>query len=334
MPLSANPCGVADDAPSLWAKHICLDPVSKDIRGELGLLDRDLQKCERPPCETLKTDHSLKVRVGSHQPCDSEHGRLLDGVLFIRRLVTAWSSPSPEARGIHTGDFTWTDGALGAFRIEGRMSGMTNVGTHREPAFDPCQKCQAPGFMEGRLCGRIVRAADKRLIDCQVVAAYRLRFDPSSGFGDSAVEGTMEGVVVCSCGTGRDCVEFQSFPAASHPNPWTVAGWELQVFDFSGAPTATVDVTAMGSAYTGVNSSFNTRINLAAAANLVDITLVHFAAPARVTALDGGGGVVAAATMTAAGVPETLSLNGAGIVTVVVEAPNNETLILEICTAN
>ena len=103
--------------------------------------------------------------------------------------------------------------------------------------------------------------------------------------------------------------------------------------DFSGTPTAIADVVTWG-AFTGLNAGFETRITLASPADTVDITLAHFSAPATVTALDGAGTVVDTETMTATGgAAVTLHLSGGGIEALVVQAPQNETLILEICTS-
>jgi hypothetical protein len=321
--------GCLDDARRLWDERVCLRPVSKDVRGDLRLWHRELQTCDDEDCRTLKTDHGLKLEVHAHEPCDSRASGLLDGVLVVRRLVTAFVDGSGENRGVHTGAFDWVGSDA---RVRGTLSGTTNVGTHREPAFDPCQECHASGYMEGRLCGRIVKARDDRLRGCRVAASYRLRFDPSQGATDSAVTGTIEGLIVCACDT-QECVDLTGFPVMSHANPWVVGSLTFLVHDFSGAPTATADVVTWG-AFTGLNAGFETRIALASPAEEVDVTLVHFAAPATVVALDGAGGVVDTETMTAAGgVAETLHLSGGGIEALTVTAPQDETLILQICTS-
>ncbi len=87
-------------------------------------------------------------------------------------------------------------------------------------------------------------------------------------------------------------------------------------------------------AITGLNANFETGITLANPASNVSITLVHFSSRATVVALDGGGVAVDSQTMVAAGgVVETLHLSGAGIESLIVRAPQNETLILEICAS-
>ena len=322
------PCKNLDDAPKLWNQRMCLEPVSKNLRGELHLLKNERQECETPPCVTLKTDHALKLEIFSHDPCDSEVGQRLDGVFVVRELVHAFNEPTAESRGIHTGAFTWSTGSI---EIVGEMSGMTNVGTHREPVFDPCQECHDPGYMEGRLCGRIVKAEDKRLVGCLVTAVYRLRFDHSVEFQDTAVQGTLEGAVVCPCEGKGKCIDFTSFDESKNPNPWMLDGCEFFVADASGAPAGNAEITSIGGTVNGLNAGHELRIQLASPASAVSITLINFSTPSQVLAFSTGGVLVGAATMTVSGTPETLTLAGADIATVVVRSPQNETLVLEFC---
>ena len=210
------------------------------------------------------------------------------------------------------------------------MSGMTNVGTHRQPVFDPCQECHDPGYMEGRLCGRIVKADDQRLLGCQVVGAYRFRFDPSEGFQDTGIRGSLEGAVVCTCGRGK-CVNFRSFAVADHPNPWEINGCTFHVFDHQDVPTANTSVVAMGGAFNGLNAGYRTRIELPGPATEVSVTVINYSTPPVVAALDAGGNVVDSAVVSSAGSPETVVLTGSGIEAVEIRSPQNETLILEFC---
>jgi hypothetical protein len=197
--MSDTSCADLEDHRKLWQTRMCLFPVSKDLRGELQLIDSELQECNIQQCRTFKTEHMLTVDVVRNhrdERCDSNLAEGLNGRLVVCPLVTALIDDG-ENRGTHTGDFVW-QGATA--RVEGVLSGMTNVGTHRGQPFDPsCQDCFQPGFMEGRLCGQIVRTTEERLVGCTVTAAYRLQFDASQSFGDSGVEGTLEGVIVCAC---------------------------------------------------------------------------------------------------------------------------------------
>jgi hypothetical protein len=100
-------------------------------------------------------------------------------------------------RGFHAGDFVWQ--GVPGLQVVGRISGVTNVGTHRAPAFKDCQKCDDKGVMEGRLCGQIASTSNVALNGCQVIAAYRINFDPGAAGGQGAVRGTLEGMIICSC---------------------------------------------------------------------------------------------------------------------------------------
>jgi hypothetical protein len=185
-----------DDPITIQQKGWCLTAVSKDTRGELTLADSKSHQCPNPSCKTLKTIHRLKVQVAAHPPCDSHAGALLDGTLVVEKLVTVFDQDGMH-RGLHAGDFVWT-GAAGV-QVSGRLSGVTNVGTHRLAAFTDCQRCDQKGVMEGRLCGRIQSPNHPELNGCQVTAAYRITFDPSVTGGQGAVRGTMEGVILCPC---------------------------------------------------------------------------------------------------------------------------------------
>lgn len=183
-----------DDPAAIFQKPICLSPLSKDLKGELKLIETKAHKCQVPPCETLKTVHALKVEVVHHAPCDSQLAHSFDVILAVPRLVTAFEKDGSH-RGFHAGDFEWAGAGL---IVKGRISGMTNEGTHRLPIKD-CQKCNDRGIMEGRLCGQVVSAQDPALKGCQVIAAYRIKFDASIQGGSGAVFGTLEGDIICEC---------------------------------------------------------------------------------------------------------------------------------------
>jgi hypothetical protein len=185
-----------DDPATILQKEWCVSALSKDLTGTLHLADSKPHQCAKPPCKTLKTVHQLTVKVVAHAPCDSKPSSLLDGTLVVERLVTVFDTDGTH-RGLHAGDFVWT-GTPG-IQVTGRMSGVTNVGSHRAPAFTDCQKCDDKGVMEGRLCGQIASPNNPALNGCQVVADYRIKFDPATAGGQGAIRGTLEGVIVCSC---------------------------------------------------------------------------------------------------------------------------------------
>lgn len=307
-------------------ENICLSPVSKDLRGELRLLDRDLEECPDLKCKTLKAEHALELDVVGHKPCDKPP--IWDGRLKAK-LVHAFVDGSGNNRGLHAGDFSWEGPG---FQIRGTLSGVTNAGTHREPAFDKCQECYAPGYMEGRLCGQVLKSKDPKFVGCQVFAVYRLRFDPSESGGEGGVKGTLEGLTVCQCKDGKKkCIDFQVFPLGAGPNPRNEAGATFEVFDFAGNLTPTSDIVQIG-AFHGLNVNFQTRVFLPTACSSVDVTLVHFSQPAGVTGINSDGTTVGPVGMSGPGnVAETLTLNGGSIERLIVKAPQNETLLLKLC---
>ncbi len=184
-----------DDPGTLFSTNLCLSALSKNMEGLLELRDRRAEDCGAPKCKTLKTIHTLELEVGSWE-CDSKLGERLNGRFLVERLVTAYTDADGMRRGVHAGDFTWEGPGVVA---RGRMSGMTNTGTHREPVFDPCQRCDDPGYMEGRICGRVTDSKSPDLGGCYIVGTYRFRFDPSSGGGEGGIVGTFEGSLLCPC---------------------------------------------------------------------------------------------------------------------------------------
>jgi hypothetical protein len=171
---------------------VCVKPISKDLRGGLDLADSDIETCKKLDCETLEAINRFRFEVGGHD-CDSEIGRLLDGIL-IGSMVHKFTEANGERRGVHEG--VWR--LRGAVRASGRLTGVTNAGTHREPAFDACQKCDSPGVMEGMMTGRIT-SGTSQFVGCEIRCAYRIRFDPSEKGPDGDAQGVLEGGLVCTC---------------------------------------------------------------------------------------------------------------------------------------
>jgi hypothetical protein len=182
-----------DDPKAILEKEFCLSAVSKDLKGDLKLGDPREHKCSQPECKTIRTVNFMKVKVVATL-CDSPAARPLNGTLTVD-LITAYDTDGNH-RGFHAGDFTLA-GAAGLI-VKGRMSGVTNEGSHRLP-IKSCQKCGDIGIMEGRLCGAVVDPGKSRLRDCQVIAAYRIKFDPSIVGAKGVAVGTLEGVLICPC---------------------------------------------------------------------------------------------------------------------------------------
>jgi hypothetical protein len=261
----------------------------------------------------------------SAHDCDSELGKLFDGRLRSKDFTTAYVAGSGERRGTHTASYAWTSSAG---LVRGRLQGMTNEGTHREPPFKGCQRCDDRGVMEGRLTGKVTQASDPRLVGAQVVAAYRMNFDPSEDGGEGAVTGTVEGLVVRPCKRVQDCVEFATVDTDT--NPRSAGAFTIETRDLNG-PTADTQVVDWGG-LTGLHLWHSSTLTFAPPVQAVDITLITFAQPATATALDAAKAPLSTATMTAPQrVPETLHLSGPGIAFVEVDSPADEVLMPKVC---
>ena len=182
-----------DDPKAIYEQDFCVSALSKDLKGSLKLEENNEKKCQKPECRTLRAVQTLKVRVANTN-CDSPPAKPLTGILTAT-LVSAFDTDGNQ-RGFHSGDFKWV--GTGGLTVAGRMSGVTNVGSHRLPIKN-CQKCSDRGIMEGKLCGEVVDAGKSDLKGCQVIAAYRISFDSSAGAISTSVVGTIEGVLVCFC---------------------------------------------------------------------------------------------------------------------------------------
>ncbi len=315
----------------LLASELCLDELSKDAEGDLVLVDARRHECreEDEDCRTLTAEHVLRLELSSHDVCDSRLGALFDGRLVSKDLVSVFAGGSGERRGMHTGTFTWKSAAG---MVQGRLSGMTNEGTHREgthgePAFGACQHCDERGVMEGRLCGRIVGPVGLRLARPQVFAAYRLRFEPGEDGGQGSVAGTIEGLVVRAC-SGRVCVTFDA--VGQDANPRSAGDLTVQTRDLTG-PTAVTSVVTRDSA-TGLHLWNSATLTFAQPVSRVELVLLGTGVPAKASAFDATGVQVAAAAMTLPmHVPETLVLSAPGIASVIVDSPNDEVIMPRVC---
>jgi len=186
-------CNSLDDPCTMLRRQVCLAAVSKDVEGEFGDPESERRGCREPECVTVTTVQSVTLRLASNQDCDRVLE--LDGVIEVRDLEHVFDGDG-TGRGMHSGGLRWSSSAG---LILGHLSGITNAGTHRAPAFSECQRCQDP-VLEGQLCGTVCRPRDPRFADCQVFGSYRLRIDPSpGGIQGQRVRGTVEAVLVCPC---------------------------------------------------------------------------------------------------------------------------------------
>src|SRR5215471_3707823 len=225
-------------ASDLIGRTFCLTNVSKDIRGELQVVDVDPRTCA-DGCETLVEEQHIVAAIAGHD-CDGKVGRLLDGRLIVD-LVQVFTDGKPDERAIHAGKFRWL---CAGGEIVGTLDGLTNAGTHRPPAFGKCQTCDQRGVMEGRLWGRFRRAKEPIFTTALVEASYRIRFDPKAqeAGAKSDIVATLEGSLVTPCAPPT-CLDFTGYVAGAQlPNPVTGNGFTVLTRDHTGAATATVPV--------------------------------------------------------------------------------------------
>jgi hypothetical protein len=185
-----------DDPRLMLEQRTCVTALSKIALGRIGPPEPERRECDDPPCLTVTTRQELELDDIQPFGCDQDPVPLR-GVLRIVDLIHVFDK-NAEERGFHSGDFRWeSDGTL----VFGRMSGITNAGTHHPPVLE-CQDCRAPGFLQGRLCGSIARTPDPALRGAQVFANYLLHVEELRGDGipEQRVRGTVEGVLVRGCG--------------------------------------------------------------------------------------------------------------------------------------
>lgn len=129
----------------------------------------------------------------------------------------------------------------------------------------------------------------------------------------------------------RTCIDFRGRAGFAGPNPLIEADTTFEVRAHDGTPAAHAQVIQMGD-LAGLNCGHRLAISLPCKAGAVELTLAHFSSPGRVNALNSAGSVVATASMPIQpGVAHVLNLSGQDIVRVVVDAPQDETLLQQIC---
>jgi hypothetical protein len=81
---------------------ICRSSLAKNLEGELHLLERFREKCERPECETLRTVHALRLNVAGHEPCDFKEPKHFDVAFYVKDLTHAFIDDGNN-RGVRAG---------------------------------------------------------------------------------------------------------------------------------------------------------------------------------------------------------------------------------------
>lgn len=133
-------------------------------------------------------------------------------------------------------------------------------------------------------------------------------------------------------GPRQSCVLLTRVLQDGAANPATLdKALRITVLDFNAMPYPSLRLGGFGSRR-GLDVGFRTELAFGRPCSSVSLTLVTFARGAKVAAFDRSGQLVARATTTGAqGVAEVVEVRGPGISRVVVDAPSDETLLLQVC---
>jgi hypothetical protein len=126
------------------------------------------------------------------------------------------------------------------------------------------------------------------------------------------------------------CVRHGRLDPGSYANPRRDEGMILEVHDFAGNRFGATRIVQWGG-YRGLDVGFRTVVALPAGSRAVELTLVHFSRPARVRAFNADGSSSSASMSGPQATPETLRLTGKSIIRLVIDAPQDETLLLALC---
>src|SRR3954468_22927029 len=125
------------NAAALMRRVYCLDAVSKNVRGEIVVINAQQKSCSNPGCEPLTLVHGLRLALRSSRPCDGKRGQILDGEMQIGNLTTVFTGQREHLRGLHAADFLWTFTSGGS--VAGTLEGITNAGIIR-PCCESCDQ--------------------------------------------------------------------------------------------------------------------------------------------------------------------------------------------------
>ncbi|MFC8350045.1 hypothetical protein [Streptomyces sp. NPDC057280] len=134
----------------------------------------------------------------------------------------------------------------------------------------------------------------------------------------------------------RTCITFPRRPPQPGANPLVNPGARFTVFDHAGALEPDTHIQTIAG-ITGLRVGFRTDIALDEPSPLVELELVHFSSPAKVTAIGAGGMSLVTMAMTPdQATLQTLVLRTritTPIARVRIDAPQNEALLLRVCFA-
>lgn len=127
------------------------------------------------------------------------------------------------------------------------------------------------------------------------------------------------------------CIAFSTYPVMNVPNPWVVNGVSFQAYDYASNPLANNQIKQIAT-HRGLDCGYTLDIQLPVVCSEIVMALVHFNTPATVNAYDSGGTLVGTATMSGPqNAVESVIINAAGIKTLKLSAPQDETLMVRFC---
>lgn len=129
-------------------------------------------------------------------------------------------------------------------------------------------------------------------------------------------------------------LDFSDYPPSRYPNPLLQDDLRFTVYDSTGKPQPAATILALGNSI-GLDAGFVLLVDLGSPCLQVAARLHSFAGvPVTVEAFNAAGqSVGSGATAAGSGTPETVTVDGGGdgIVQVVIQAPQDETLLLGLC---
>lgn len=131
--------------------------------------------------------------------------------------------------------------------------------------------------------------------------------------------------------TAELCTDFRKLTSGAGPNPRKE---QIGIYGIRGAngQPATQSVIRNEGPHTGLDCGFRLEIELVEAVEEVHLLLVRFGAAPKIAAIRQDGTTAATASMSAAeGQAEAVTLQGKSFQRIVIEGPQNELLLLELC---
>lgn len=176
-----------------------------------------------------------------------------------------------------------------------------------------------------------VRPTSEVLLDAVLGHTVAGRIDPAKVIGPNTPPDPDPGDPGAPGGPRR-CFVLADRLKTGDVNPSLMAKtFRATVFDFKGIRYPTLRISGIGQVR-GLDVGFRTELALLQPTTEVTLTLANFAQPARITAYEADGSLAMKAMMSGRQrTPETVVLTGKALARVVIEAPSDETVLIEVC---